>query len=85
MFPLISAIAQAGAGFYLHAPQFVAAFHHEVVAMHLSVGLADNVAEAHGFVDEGYFSEVSHSGYRDAAGSGGLLGRASPGRWGASG
>jgi hypothetical protein len=53
--------------------------------MHLSLGLGYDVAEAHGFVDEGYFSEVSYAGDGDAAGSGGFLGRASLGRWIASG
>jgi len=81
---LVAAVAYAGTGFHLDTPQLVAAFDHEVVAMHLSVGLADDVAEAHGFVDEGDFSEVASAGDGDAAGSGGSLGRASAGRGSAS-
>src|ERR1700680_4984109 len=77
---LISAVAHAGAGFYLHAPDVWAAFYHEVVAMHLSVGLGYDEAEAHGFEHEGYFSEVSSARDGEAAGLGCLLGRASPGR-----
>ena len=82
---LVAAVAHASAGFYLDAPQLVAAFDHEVVAMHLSVGLGDDVAEAHGFVDKGDFDEIAAAGNGEAAGARGLLGAALPERGSASG
>ena len=82
---LIQAVTHAGAGFYLHAPELVAAFDHEVVAMHLSVGLGDHVAEAHGFVDEGYLAKIASASDAEAACLGRLAGRVLPRRSGASG
>jgi hypothetical protein len=78
---LISAVAYAGAGFYLHAPDVWGGFHQEVVSMHLSVGLGYDEAEAHGFVHEGYFAKVSSASDAEAAGLGRPLSRAPPGRW----
>ena len=82
---LVASVAHASAGFYLDAPDSVSAFEHEVVAMHLPVGLGDDVAEAHGLVDEGDFAEVAAAGDGQAAGAGGLLGAALLGRRRASG
>jgi hypothetical protein len=82
---LIPAVAHAGAGFYLHAPKLVPTFHHEVVAMHLSVGLGDQVAEAHGFVDECHFAKIASASDAEAACQGRLAGKARPRRSNASG
>ncbi len=82
---LVAAVAHAGAGFYLDEREFFCGgLEDEIVAVHLSVGLGDDVAEAHGLADEGDFAEVATLGDAEAAELGGGAGKALLGRGRAS-